>query len=71
MGEYQNIFNWLSGVIGSLIAIVTGSMLLDIRELKKDLQMRVHKEDYRLDIAEIKNMLTRIFDKLENKQDRS
>ena len=30
----------------------------------------VHKEDYRNDIKELKEMLRQIFDKLDNKQDK-
>jgi hypothetical protein len=49
-----------------------------IAELKKDmkdLNKEVHedfvrKDDYRVDIAEVKQMLSRIFDKLDNKVDK-
>ena len=67
---YQLIFNWLVGSLGTLVAAVSIVMWTEIKELKRDMFARVHKDDYRNDVAEIKQMLTRIFDKLETKQDR-
>jgi len=39
----------------------------DVKEIEKGYVM---KDDYRIDIAEIKGMLARIFDKLDTKADK-
>ena len=43
----------------------------DLSKLREDLpKTYVARDDYRQDMAEIKTMLAKIFDKLDNKQDK-
>jgi predicted dithiol-disulfide oxidoreductase (DUF899 family) len=42
-----------------------------VAELERNLPHEyVHKEDYRSDVRELKDMVRQIFDKLDNKQDK-
>lgn len=74
----QSVFNWLIGGVGAAfgwILKVIWDAVTELRQDMKDLNKEVHedfvrKEDYRVDIAEIKQMLARIFDKLDNKVDK-
>lgn len=74
----QSVFNWLVGGVGAAfgwILKVIWDAVTELRQDMKDLNKEVHedfvrKEDYRVDIAEIKQMLARIFDKLDNKVDK-
>lgn len=74
----QSVFNWLIGGVGTAfgwILKVIWDALTELRQDMKDLNKEVHedfvrKEDYRVDIAEVKQMLGRIFDKLDNKVDK-
>lgn len=74
----QSVFNWLIGIVGAAIGWilkVIWDALTELRQDMKDLNKEVHedfvrKEDYRVDIAEVKQMLGRIFDKLDSKVDK-
>jgi len=74
----QSVFNWLIGGVGTAfgwILKVIWDALTELRQDMKDLNKEVHedfvrKEDYRVDIAEVKQMLGRIFDKLDSKVDK-
>lgn len=74
----QSVFNWLIGGVGAAfgwILKVIWDAVTELRQDMKDLNKEVHedfvrKEDYRVDIAEIKQMLARIFDKLDGKVDK-
>lgn len=75
----QSFLNWIFGLTGTAFGWVLKIVWDAISELQKDmkdLNKEVHedfvrKDDYRVDIAEIKGMLARIFDKLDNKVDKS
>lgn len=74
----QSIINWLFGIAGTAIGWVlkiVWDAITDLKKDMKDLNKEVHedfvrKDDYRVDIAEVKQMLARIFDKLDNKVDK-
>lgn len=74
----QSVFNWLVGGVGAAfgwILKVIWDAVTELRQDMKDLNKEVHedfvrKEDYRVDIAEVKQMLGRIFDKLDSKVDK-
>lgn len=74
----QSLINWIFGVAGTAIGWILKIIwdaLTDLRKDMKDLNKEVHedfvrKEDYRVDIAEVKQMLARIFDKLDTKVDK-
>lgn len=74
----QSLLNWIFGVAGAAIGWILKIIwdaLTDLRKDMKDLNKEVHedfvrKEDYRVDIAEVKQMLARIFDKLDTKVDK-
>jgi hypothetical protein len=74
----QSVLNWLFTAVGTAfgwILKVIWDAITDLKKDMKDLNKEVHedfvrKEDYRVDIAEIKQMLVRIFDKLDNKVDK-
>jgi len=74
----QTILNWVFAGCGAAVGWVLKILWDAISDLKKDmkdLNKEVHedfvrKEDYRVDIAEVKQMLNRIFDKLDSKVDK-
>jgi hypothetical protein len=74
----QTLLNWVFGCLGAAFGWVLKILWDAISDLKKDmkdLNKEVHedfvrKEDYRVDIAEVKQMLNRIFDKLDSKVDK-
>ena len=60
-------FGWIMRIIWTEIKLVQKNQ----REIEKNVTDNyVRKDDYRVDIAEIKGMLARIFDRLENKVDK-
>lgn len=74
----QTIINWLflgfGGAVGWILRIIWTEIKLvqqNQREIENNVSDNyVRKDDYRVDIAEIKGMLARIFDRLENKADK-
>lgn len=74
----QTIVNWAFGLAGTLGGFVLKAMWDAINKLRDDLaalnekigREYVRRDDYRDDIAEMKSMLARIFDKLDEKQDK-
>ncbi|CAB4133883.1 hypothetical protein UFOVP263_36 [uncultured Caudovirales phage] len=74
----QSFINWLfaaCGAAGGWILKIIWDAITDLKKDMKDLNKEVHedfvrKEDYRVDIAEVKQMLVRIFDKLDSKVDK-
>lgn len=74
----QSLLNWIFGVAGTAfgwILKIVWDAITDLKKDMKDLNKEVHedfvrKDDYRVDIAEIKGMLARIFDKLDTKVDK-
>lgn len=74
----QSFINWLFAAIGATVGWILKIIwdaITDLKKDMKDLNKEVHedfvrKEDYRVDIAEVKQMLVRIFDKLDSKVDK-
>ena len=72
--ENQQIFNVIIIIAGFLAAFVVDKVTKDITRMEDDIKNLPHtyvdKNDYRRDIAEIKSMLAKIFDKLDKKVDK-
>lgn len=76
--DNQQLFNLVVSIAGFLAMFVFYQIMQrlqrsedSIAALKDKLASEyVHKEDYRSDIKELKDMLRQIFDKLDNKQDK-
>ena len=72
--DNQQIFNIIIVVAGFLAAFVVNKVNKDITRLEDDIKDLPHtyvaKDDYRGDIADIKSMLAKIFDKLDKKVDK-
>lgn len=76
--DLQTIFNVGLGAVMSVLGWFAHEVWSAVKELKADMSILredlpktyVMKEDYRRDIHEIKDMLSRIFDKLDGKADR-
>lgn len=81
----QTILNWLFGLVGVLGGVILREMWEAVKGLRKDNEALidrinqlnekigreyVRRDDYRDDIAEVKAMLARIFDKLDEKADK-
>ena len=74
----QNLINvaatTFSAVVGWILKVVWDairSMQADIKELEKDLHTKyVAKDEYRQDILEVKDILGKIFEKLDSKVDK-
>jgi len=70
-----NICFGLAGAFGGWILRVVWSEIKLVQEMQQDLERDVsenyvRKDDYRIDIAEIKGMFNRIMDKLDTKVDK-
>lgn len=85
MNIEQTILNWAFGLLGTVGTFIVTALWNAIGDLRKDnaalaktiseLSDKVNREyvrrdDYRDDINEMKGMLVRIFDKLDEKQDK-
>lgn len=72
--DTQTLFNVAVTLAGFLGGWILNSIYQSIRVLDKDVRNMPHhyvsKDDYRNDIGEIKTMLARIFDKLDEKADK-
>lgn len=76
--DVQGIINILLGSFITLLCWLAMEMWSAVKELKSDLgklredlpRTYVLKEDYRRDIYEIKDMLSKIFDRLDAKVDK-
>jgi hypothetical protein len=72
--ENQQLFNIVVSVAGFLAVFVFNWITRKIQRLEdKQAEMSltyVQKDDYRSDIAEVKNILQQIFDKLDGKADK-
>ena len=75
----QIIFNLVCTIAGTLMGWILRVIWQEIKSIQADQREFEHeiadhylkKEDYRIDIAEIKTMLGRIFDKLDSKVDKN
>ena len=76
--EPQHLINTALGVGFSVLGWFARELWSAVKELKSDIaklredlpKTYVTKDDYRSDLNEIKQMLGKIFDKLDNKQDK-
>ena len=72
--DFQILFNIALSIIGAISGWLFKVLWDAIRDLKEDIKDiergYVMKDDYRIDIAEIKGMLARIFDRLDTKADK-
>jgi len=72
--ENQQIFDFIIVIAGFLAAFVVNKTTKDITRMEEDMKnfsrSYISKDDYRSDIAEIKSMLSKIFDKLDQKVDK-
>jgi len=70
----QEIFNVLISALGVLALWILNSISNKIKDLENDNKEMPHyyvsKEDYRSDISDIKQMLNKIFDRLDAKVDK-
>jgi hypothetical protein len=74
VNEYQVLFNIILGVAAFFGGWVVNNLTRSIERLDKDVRNMpltyVSRADYRADIADIKDMLGKIFDKLDTKVDK-
>jgi hypothetical protein len=72
--DNQQLFNAIVSVAGFLAVYVINWMTRTIQKLEDKVneipKEYIAKDDYRSDIAEIKEILKQIFDKLDNKADK-
>jgi len=76
--DNQQLFNLVVSIAGFLATFVFYQVMQRLQKtedtianLKEDLVKEyVHKDDYRSDIKELKDMVRQIFDKLDNKADK-
>jgi len=72
--ENQVVFNFVVAIAGFLLVFVFNSVTKKLQKIEDKLNEMpkeyVQKDDYRADIADIKNILKQIFDKLDNKADK-
>jgi len=67
LGLGFSVLGWFARELWSAVK----ELKTDLSKLKEDLpKTYVARNDYRDDLNEIKNMLSKIFDKLDNKQDK-
>jgi hypothetical protein len=76
--DSQDLLNMAFGVASSVLGWFAREMWSAVKELKSDLaklreelpRTYVVRDDYKDDIREIKEMLTKLFDRLDNKADK-
>ena len=76
--EFQTLFNYLLGLVSIFVGWYLRAVWDAVSNLQKDVKAierytsstYVRRDDYQLDIAEIKSMLIRIDDKLDDKVDK-
>jgi predicted RNA-binding protein with EMAP domain len=72
--DYQTLFNIAVAVAGFLGGWTLNRIYQAIDRLDSDMRRMPHnyvnRDDYRNDVNEIKNMLSKIFDKLDGKADK-
>jgi len=72
--DNQQLFNIVVSVGGFLAVYVFNSVTSKLQKLEDKINSMPHdyvvKDDYRVDIAEIKSILKQIFDKLDGKADK-
>jgi hypothetical protein len=67
----QDIINLMIAGVGAVVGWFMKTMWESVRELERDLHTNyVTRADYRADIAEVKDILKQIFNKLDHKADK-
>ena len=73
--DSQILFNSFATVVGAMVGWILKVLWDAVRDLRDDVKEiekgYVQKDDYRIDIAEIKGSLARILDKIDMKADKS
>jgi len=68
----QDMINMIIGGTGGVIGWFLKTLWQSVRDLERDLHTNyVSKVDYRADILEVKDILKQIFNKLDNKADKT
>jgi cell division protein FtsB len=78
MEHLQTVFNIVFGLLAGTLGWFARELWAAVKELKSDLaklreelpKTYVLREDYRADIREVKDMLGKIFDRLDTKADK-
>ena len=71
METFQSILNFLLSAVSILLVWILTELKKDVRDVTKEVHDKyVQKDNYVRDIDEIKDMLERIFDKLDKKADK-
>ena len=71
MDGFQSVLNFLLSAASALVIWILTDLKKDVRDLNKEVHDKyVQKDSYIRDIDEIKDMLERIFDKLDKKADK-
>lgn len=76
--DLQSVIDIVTGVVGAVLGWFVKIIWDAIKELQTDMKETTHtlhenyvrKDDYRIEMAEIKGMFNRIMDKLEQKVDK-
>jgi hypothetical protein len=76
--DAQNAINIVAGAVGLLFGWLFKMIWDAVKDLQRDMketnqtihEQYVRKDDYRIDLAEIRGMFNRIMDKLDNKVDK-
>jgi cell division protein FtsB len=76
--DYQSVINLVAGAAFSVLGwfarelwTAVNNLKADLSKLREDLpKTYVTREDFKSDVKEIKEMLSKIFDRLENKADK-
>ena len=76
--ESQHLINVALGVVSAVFGWLARELWTAVKDLKEDLsdlavelpKTYVTRDDYRSDLKEIKDMLGKIFDRLDNKADK-
>ena len=76
--DNQSLFNLVAGTVLTVTGWFARELWTAVKELKSDLaklredlpRTYVAREDYKQDIRELKEMISKLFDKLDNKSDK-
>jgi hypothetical protein len=73
--DFQLLFNVACTIVGTISGWLFKVLWDTVQDLKEDIKEiekgYVQKDDYRVDIADIKGMLARLFDRLDRQADKS
>ena len=69
--DNQQLFNIVVSIGGFLAAYVLNMLTTRIQKIEDRLDTYMKKDDYKDDIREVKDILKQIFEKLDNKADKS